>query len=327
MSLWSTEDGGGELAVVWDFAEPTRTFQAFCGEEICLYSTTNPAFLFTGGKPPDGLHEIDGGTTISLELLARDAVVALQVNARTMEPGDEAFLGTVPDLHVHPSWQLVVQGEQRGDFDLSFRLKAEGSNYAASQPYELTLTNREPPPTPTPVPIACVGDCDDDGRVSVNELIQGVRMALDATGVDQCPNIDRDRDGSVSITELIEAVRAALGGCPPPLEPSLASIQVNIFTPKCAVAFCHDTTTRAGGLSLEVDDALGGLVDRPSRNTAAAEAGLLRVVPFDPDNSFLVIKVEGPATQFGNLMPLTGPPLAAEEIDAIRKWIQAGTSP
>ncbi len=72
-------------------------------------------------------------------------------------------------------------------------------------------------PTPTftltPDPSGCVGDCDDDGRVSINELIQGVNIALGRAPVDQCPSFDRNLDDNVAINELIAAVNNALNGC------------------------------------------------------------------------------------------------------------------
>jgi hypothetical protein len=64
------------------------------------------------------------------------------------------------------------------------------------------------------------------------------------------------------------------------------------------------------------------LVDVPS----VLEPDLLRVAPGDPDNSYLVHKVEGSAA-IGGQMPLGGPPLSAEEINLIRQWIAAGAEP
>jgi hypothetical protein len=57
-----------------------------------------------------------------------------------------------------------------------------------------------------------VGDCDGDRRVTINELISGVAIALGA-GADGCPALDADGDDRVSIGELIAAVDASLNGC------------------------------------------------------------------------------------------------------------------
>ena len=65
----------------------------------------------------------------------------------------------------------------------------------------------------TPAAPACIGDCNGDGEVTVNELITGVNIALGNSPISACPAFDGDGDGEVSIAELIGAVNAALGGC------------------------------------------------------------------------------------------------------------------
>jgi len=69
-------------------------------------------------------------------------------------------------------------------------------------------------PTPTVPPSGgCVGDCNDDGEVAINELIVGVNIALGSAQLTQCPSFDRNSDGEVAINELILGVNAALGSC------------------------------------------------------------------------------------------------------------------
>lgn len=55
-----------------------------------------------------------------------------------------------------------------------------------------------------------VGDCNRDRRVSIEELIRGVNIALGRIPVSQCTPFDRVPDGRVSIAELIRGVRNAL---------------------------------------------------------------------------------------------------------------------
>jgi hypothetical protein len=85
------------------------------------------------------------------------------------------------------------------------------------------------PPTPsaaarthTPTPIVqrtpsegCIGDCDRDGTVRVNELLLGVNIGLGVTAMESCPSCDHNRSGTVSIDELLRAVTNALDGCTP----------------------------------------------------------------------------------------------------------------
>jgi hypothetical protein len=60
-------------------------------------------------------------------------------------------------------------------------------------------------------------------------------------------------------------------------------------------------------------------------NVASLEKpSLLRVKPGDPDNSYLIQKLEGAAGISGSRMPLGGPFLDRETIDKIRSWIQDG---
>jgi hypothetical protein len=69
----------------------------------------------------------------------------------------------------------------------------------------------------------CGGDCSDDGKVTVNELIVGVSVALGNATLDKCTSIDANGDGEVAINELINAVNASLGSCLP-REPRLLAL-------------------------------------------------------------------------------------------------------
>jgi len=59
----------------------------------------------------------------------------------------------------------------------------------------------------------CVGDCNDDGNVTVDDLITGVNIALGNQELSDCRESDTDDNGSVTIDELVKAVNAALSGC------------------------------------------------------------------------------------------------------------------
>ncbi|MGH7788174.1 MAG: hypothetical protein ACRERC_14980 [Candidatus Binatia bacterium] len=61
---------------------------------------------------------------------------------------------------------------------------------------------------------ACVGDCNDNRRVTISELITAVGFALDDRAPDDCQAIDVNLDRRVSVNELIRAVGSALNGCP-----------------------------------------------------------------------------------------------------------------
>jgi hypothetical protein len=62
-------------------------------------------------------------------------------------------------------------------------------------------------------PVSCVGDCDDKGTVTVDELVMGVNIALGTATLDDCDAFDSSHDGTVTVDELVIAVNAALNGC------------------------------------------------------------------------------------------------------------------
>ena len=61
----------------------------------------------------------------------------------------------------------------------------------------------------------CDGDCNEDGTVTVSELIQGVARALSDESDLACAAVDADGNDSVSVDELVRAVNRALAGCAP----------------------------------------------------------------------------------------------------------------
>jgi len=69
------------------------------------------------------------------------------------------------------------------------------------------------PPSPTPTAPPCAGDCDDDGEVTVDDLVLAVRVALGASPLSDCAAVDVDHSGVVTIDELITATRRAVEGC------------------------------------------------------------------------------------------------------------------
>jgi len=62
--------------------------------------------------------------------------------------------------------------------------------------------------------LACVGDCNGDGVVTVAELITGVNLALDSSPTTTCQALDANGDDQIVVNELIAAVSNAAVGCP-----------------------------------------------------------------------------------------------------------------
>ena len=95
------------------------------------------------------------------------------------------------------------------------------------------------------------------------------------------------------------------------------SIQQNVFTPICTT--CHAGSNAPQGLHLDAANSYSQLL-----GVASVEVpSLLRVKAGDPDNSYIIQKLEGHAA-VGAQMPFGGPPLAASTIAFIRQWIGDG---
>ena len=78
---------------------------------------------------------------------------------------------------------------------------------------DFTTGGATPTPTPTPPPGTCVGDCGDDGQVTISDLIRGVNITLGLLPVSNCPAF-ANMQGMVTIAELIRGVNNTLNGCP-----------------------------------------------------------------------------------------------------------------
>ncbi len=74
-----------------------------------------------------------------------------------------------------------------------------------------------PSPTPTipatPTIAPCVGDCRNDGAVTVDEILRSVAIALGNLSIESCAAIDSDGNREVTVDEIVRAVNLALNGC------------------------------------------------------------------------------------------------------------------
>jgi hypothetical protein len=114
----------------------------------------------------------------------------------------------------------------RGEF-----ICAGGANYGAT-------CSPLPPDPDFPVPDLCQGapclarrvpeggDCNGDVRVSIDEVVTAVNIALGYVPIHQCLRIDRDRNVAVSIDELLTAVEAMMN--PGSLDPEEALLYTSL---------------------------------------------------------------------------------------------------
>ncbi len=98
------------------------------------------------------------------------------------------------------------------------------------------------------------------------------------------------------------------------VEPTLSSIQQNVFTPLCVG--CHSGAAPQGNLDLSEGNAFVSLVNAP-----ASGANMLRVVPGRSDLSYLMVRLKGEKKT--SIMPPSGK-LPSQTIEAIAAWIDDG---
>ena len=110
------------------------------------------------------------------------------------------------------------------------------------------------------------------------------------------------------------------GGSSAPLSADLASIEENVFTPICSR--CHIGASAPEGLQLDAAHAYDLLVGVPS----VEDPTVLRVKPGAPDESYMVLKIQGGPGISGVRMPFGGPYLPQSTIDVIRQWITDGAA-
>ena len=107
---------------------------------------------------------------------------------------------------------------------------------------------------------------------------------------------------------------------PPPPAPTLTKLQADIFTPICSGCHTGVGAGLPGVQNLTAGHTYASIVDV----TSIEDPTLKRVNPSDPDNSYLVRKIEGAAGIVGVQMPASGGPLTQAQIDEVRAWIAAG---
>jgi len=105
-----------------------------------------------------------------------------------------------------------------------------------------------------------------------------------------------------------------------PTASQFQEIQDTIFTPICTQ--CHIGSGAPQGLRLDAANSYALLV-----NTASSEVpALMRVNPGNPNQSYMLQKIEGTAA-VGGRMPLGQAPLPQDRIDLVRAWIAGGAQP
>ena len=117
------------------------------------------------------------------------------------------------------------------------------------------------------------------------------------------------------------------------LAPNMRSINENVLRPYCTRG-CHSGGDgSAGSLDLAADP-YSALVNRAAQGLDCGPSGRVRVIPGDPANSLLVLKLD--AKRQGLINAVCGDPMpqgelrpavSQEQVDVVRQWILAGAPP
>ena len=166
---------------------------------------------------------------------------------------------------------------------------------------------------------------DNEAVVSIELFADGVSLGQDT---DAPYEFVWDTTGLTDANHVLsaQALDAAgnVGAAPPQVidvanggpQPTLSWIQQEIFDVSCA-AGCHIDGGIAPFMRLDAANAFADMVNVPASQGGSS----LRVTPGDADDSALVQRLEGTLTP---AMPLGGSLLPAEQIEAVRAWIDGG---
>ena len=159
-------------------------------------------------------------------------------------------------------------------------------------------------------------EVDLAGIVTTDDVYRLTLVGGGASGVVDSAGIGLDGDGDGDPGGRFEM---AFEVQQPEVEATLTKIQAEIFTPTCATAGCHSGANPPDGMNLEAGLAYSNIVNVQS----VQMPGLERIEPGNPDDSYLVRKIQGTGI-VASRMPLGGPALSQEAIDLVRQWVLEG---
>jgi len=143
----------------------------------------------------------------------------------------------------------------------------------------------------------------------------------------------RHGPGHVAVAAIRLAAVVAVCACAPapdvgdprpaPLLPDghFSAIRDEILGPRCATAACHAGDPAPFYPQLDPDVAWERLLE------GSQQSGMNLVEPYDPENSYLVLKLRNTAAAVGGVatpMPIGDAALTEEEIQVIEGWILDG---
>jgi hypothetical protein len=226
----SSAAGGGALVARFAFPAQIALAESFRAGGLTLYGATDPGFdVPAADDPVAGTFRLASGTTVSLELTAigegcppsHAACASLKVGASTLDAaGESAVLGAMPDLHIHPTWQLTLPDGSTAAATIRFRLTSSSGTYSPSAEYAVAVRNGAASPTPTPATVA---------------PLAALRLQAPAARGDQLVLLYDARPGRATFLNLANAGEEAL------------VVRLSLYGPELAPPFSTDTTIAARG--------------------------------------------------------------------------------
>jgi len=145
---------------------------------------------------------------------------------------DNCTLQAIQVMYDKPPYTLPGDDIYYQCADLVLRRSAPtptASPTASGSPSPTASPTRTPRPTPIPTATStarpsptiavappCVGDCEQAGVVTLDDVLAGIGAALAGTGVDPCLGSFGEDGGAVTVEDLVAAVNGASHGCSPP---------------------------------------------------------------------------------------------------------------
>ena len=176
------------------------------------------------------------------------------------------------------------------------------------------------------------GDADDVNLSGVTASASGNTIVADLSGVGNveddvfriaiADNRVTDSDGLILDGDgdgMVGGVFASTFNVVTPANPNatFSAIQTNVFNARCIN--CHGDITTNAGLNLQ-SNTYNNIVSVAS----AEQPALFRIAPNNPDDSYIIRKLEGGPNITGGRMPLGGPFLSQSMINDIREWVSNG---
>lgn len=142
------------------------------------------------------------------------------------------------------------------------------------------------------------GDCDGNGRTSIDELTRGVGILLSVDALESCPALDLNGDDEVTVDELVRAVAAALSGPSQPfshpervtIHGYVATAMEPFVTRDGRYLFFNDSNAPAADTNLHYAERIDGVTFEYRGEIAGANAQALdAVASMDRDGRFYFV--------------------------------------